>query len=443
MDGDSVWPIIRFKINEELRNKRGLNSRTVKLNIRLVFTLIRTLFYGFKEVTRFRNYEFWVFSSSDRRRKIYDKYVDRVMEPILNEYPNAVEIENPHPLGHHYSKKELNNKNIISQTIFFLGVKIIGLFLNRKVELENESELNKILKDIGVTLNYRALLLNHKSQYLFMRFLLRFAKPKAVFFVYAASSMGFIKALKEMNVPVVELQHGVINELHYAYNVYKDFGYKFFPDFLLTYGKMETKIFTTNNYFIDSNRVLPIGYYFLEEFILSNVANQNAKKLKNEFDKIIVFSLQDPFEKHIFDFLSRAAPLDTSILYLLVPRNPMKTYGEYELPNNIRIERRNNIYECLKIADFHMTINSTCAIESICFGVPNILYDYNNWASKYYNNILNDTGHTIFVNSPKDLLNSVRKHVFYVKEKIEKESSNFIKKGFTENLKNAIESKIL
>nr|MUH39506.1 hypothetical protein [Zobellia laminariae] len=255
--------------------------------------------------------------------------------------------------------------------------------------------------------------------------------------------MGYIRALKEKNIPVVELQHGVINELHYAYNVFKDFGNNFYPDYLLTYGPNESKIFGTNNFFIEPSNVIPIGYYFLEEFINSPMNDSKHLPNKNHFEKIIVLSLQDPFEKFMFEFLNDIASRDKSILFLLAPRDPRKSYKEFKFPVNVIVEQKLNIYECLKIADFHMTINSTCAIEALCFGVPNILYDYKNWASNYYGNVLNDSGHTVFVNGIREFERIIKEHQFYNKEKIVQKSGDFIQSGFISNLNDVIEQKIL
>ncbi|MBT2160345.1 hypothetical protein [Zobellia barbeyronii] len=443
LDGDCVWPILRYKVNEELRTKEGLTSRTVKINKSLINELLVTLFYGLKQLLIINRYKFWVFSNSDRRKKIHGKYVDRVMEPIAEHKLRTLVIENPYPLGQHYKKDDLKNGNIISQTVFFSCAKLISLFLSRNVKVENEEILIKILKESGISLDYKAVLRNHRAQYLFMKLMLKLATPRIVFFVYSASSMGYIKALKEKNIPVVELQHGVINELHYAYNVFKDFGNNFYPDYLLTYGVNESKIFDANNFFIKSSNVIPIGYYFLEEFINSPIDGSKHLPDKNGFTKIIVLSLQDPFEKFMFKFLNDISLRDKTILFLLVPRDPKKSYKEFQFPVNVRVERNFNVYECLKIADFHMTINSTCAIESLCFGVPNILYDYKNWASSYYGEVLNDSGHTVFVDSIIEFERIMKDHQFYDKEKIAQKSRDFIESGFVSNLDNVIEQKIL
>jgi regulation of enolase protein 1 (concanavalin A-like superfamily) len=75
--------------------------------------------------------------------------------------------------------------------------------------------------------------------------------------------------------------------------------------------------------------------------------------------------------------------------------------------------------------------------------VPNLLYDFNNWAQDYYGEILNDSGHTVFVKSPEQFIETLKHHKFYDKEEITKKSEAFIKRDFKANLQRVLESKIL
>src|SRR5690606_27019292 len=141
----------------------------------------------------------------------------------------------------------------MSESILYLGVFVLGFLGFKKSKLENEHIIKDIQQEYGYEINYNRFLLIHEGQYRLIKLLLKyFKKPKAVFFVYSASSMGYIKAFKEFNVPVVEIQHGVINKEHNAYNVNNDFGKELFPDYLLTYGNRELKVFNNpENYFIN------------------------------------------------------------------------------------------------------------------------------------------------------------------------------------------------
>lgn len=440
---DYVWPLIRLKINEELRAKDGLKSRTIKVNLKLVLKLFKTIFYGIHEIFNLKNYDFWIFSSSERRKKIGENYIDRVVGTLSDEFPKSLMVENPYPQYGHFSKRDINDKHIISRILFFIGVKIFSLFITNSFKIDNEDELKKILETYGLQLNYRAVLKNHLAQYQFMTFLLKHGSPKAAIFVYAASSMGFIKSLKEHNIPVIEVQHGVVNDSHYAYNLFKDFGKKLFPDYLFTYGHNEKQLFNKDNYFISNENVFPVGYFFLDKFANNPVNDAYRRNIKKDFNKILVVSLQDPFEEYMFKFLKETALLDTTLFYVLVPRYVTKEYDSSLLNFNMVIERNLNVYECLQIADFHVTINSTCAIESLYFGVPNILFNYKNWATDYYQETLDDEKHTTYVKTPEEFLVSIKEHKFDEKNAIIEKSNVFIKSNFIENFRDVIEKVIL
>ena len=440
---DYVWPLIRLKINEELRAKEGLKSRVIKINALLVFKLLKTIFYGIYEIFNLGTYDYWIFSSSERRKRIGENYVDRVLGTISDEFPKSLIIENPYPHYGHFKKKVVNDRHIISRILFFMGVKVFALFVSNTFKITNEDNLKTILKTYGLQFKYRAVLKNHLAQYRFMTFLLKFGKPKAAIFVYSASSMGLIKAFKAHKIPVVEIQHGVVNDSHYAYNLFKDFGKTLFPDYLCTYGYKEKELFGSKNHFIAKENVFPVGYYYLDKFVNSHNNDAYRQNIKRDFKKIIVVSLQDPFEEFMFEFLRKTALLDPALFYVLVPRYNTKEYDGSLFEINMVIERDLNVYECLQIADFHTTINSTCAIESLYFGVPNILFDYNNWATEYYQEILNDEKHTTYVKTPSEFLNTIKEHEFDKRKTIIEKSNVFIKPNFIENFRDIMENVIL
>ncbi len=137
--GDTyVWPLIRFKINEEIRNRQNLSSRTFKLDRRKLSSLLGTLFYGILHLVHLKRYPFWIFSSSDRRKRLNDKYVDRVTEGLISLYPQSLVIENPYPRGGHFRKSQLYPQNIVSQTIFFALPELVRILSWKKPKIVNE-----------------------------------------------------------------------------------------------------------------------------------------------------------------------------------------------------------------------------------------------------------------------------------------------------------------
>lgn len=435
---NQIWPVLRFKIFETIRSRSELKSRIVKMNGSTMRILIKTSLYGFLKLLGIKKYSYWIFSSSDNRKLFNGLYHDRIVEEIFAICPEALEFESPFPSGSHYSKNQIPNRNVVSRSILFLGSYIFTLFL-RKDEIANENILKMILSDYQIDFDYRKVIKIYYGQYRFMKFLLRFSKPKMVFWVYTASSMGFIRAIKENNIPVIELQHGVINEKHQAYYLPKEFNREHFPDYLFTYGVNELKYFNQKNFFLPNEKIIPVGYSFIEK-ATSNPSSfkEYEQDLRTRFDAIIVYSFQEPFDDFIISFISKAASISSSIGFLIIPRDPNRIFSS-DLPTNIIIERRANIYEALKICDFHVTINSTCALEAFRFGKPTILIDKNNWASLYYGDTFKNLKGVKYINTVEELVHCIQDNDFPTPEGIIEEGTLFFNTNFQINFKRAIE----
>ncbi|RNL81626.1 hypothetical protein ED312_18630 [Sinomicrobium pectinilyticum] len=430
-----IWPIVRFKIWEELAAKAGRKSRTVKLNQSTLKIVAKSLFFGLRNWRRFPSSKYWVFTSSGYRKVFCQKNHDRVTEDLPDLLQGVMIFENPVALGKHYSLKSLPHpKNIVSQSFLYLGTFLFSLLYGRR-RIENERFINQIIKDFEISVNYKSIIARFYGQYFFMKMVLRFKKPKMVFMVYTASSMGLIKAFKEFDVPVVELQHGVINNLHPAYNQMIQFSSTFFPDYLFTYGVHELQYFGMNNYFIKKSNVFPVGYSFIDKYRYQAPRNEEyRKKNYGSFNRIVAFSFQEPIEDFTFEFLNNVGELDPSILYLIVPRNP-DLQSRVSLASNIIIERKLNIYDAINMSDIHSTVNSTCAIEALALGKPNVLIDHMGLARSYYYGIFKDSLSVKFVEpDPKEYYAAIKKPDFPPSERISNEGKVFFEKDFKKNI---------
>lgn len=434
-----LWPIIRLKFFEELRKHEGVTSRVMRLNPSVIKTLIKSLFLGFPNLFRLRKKEYWIFSASDRRKLLGDLYYDRVADAIPDILPATITFENPFPLGKHYARKDMPHKQVISQSMFYLGSFLFALFC-RKYKMEKEHLIRELLEKYKVSINYRKEYATFMGQYYFTLFILRFCKPKVIFMVYTASSMGYISAFKRKKIPVVELQHGVINDRHVAYNVRKPFDTGFFPDLLFTYGNMELNYFGEENHFIPLAHVIPIGYYFLEAVVQTPAAGAGLQRqLKAQYQSIVVFSFQEPMAAWSLPFLIRAAMASPDYVYLIIPRNPAYNFDSWSFPPNVRVERDLNIYEAMKIGDIHTTINSTTALEAFCFGIPSVLMDINHMAGSYYKNLFDNVRSVTFAIDTAGFIKEITAAKDQDKAHIRNEGNRFFKQDYATNFRQALQ----
>lgn len=140
----------------------------------------------------------------------------------------------------------------------------------------------------------------------FYQAFIRMKCPKVIFLEDASygSRSHIILAAKKYNIPVIELQHGFVNEEHIAYRLGKgivekeEWSKMFYPDAFFAYGK-----FWKESINIPS-KVISIGNPYLEEQIKQLHPEQKAVKSKT----ILYLSSAVAFSEAI-DFLTRLKPL--------------------------------------------------------------------------------------------------------------------------------------
>ena len=224
-------------------------------------------------------------------------------------------------------------------------------------------------------------------------------KPKVAFFLCPCTSMGFIWSLHNHGIPIVEMQHGVLNASHYAYNS-KFHSDIFYPDHICVFGEDEYKYFTKDNP-IFCKKITQTGSFILEK---SNLFFEKDifKEYRTTYSRVIVVAGQMGYEGALSDFVDKIAKLSTDTLFVYIPR-----YQDVELKidsPNVIIKKGVNIYEYLKWCDIHMTVSSTTCLESQFFYKPTIFYNYQNRPLDYYVKVLTEENGAYYINNPNDFL---------------------------------------
>ncbi len=400
--GQKVWPYLRIYFASKLIH----NSGSKQVDSSIVKSFFKSFFYGFSNI--FRSYKYLYFTSSDQRRKTRDKFTDKSVDSIASLLGDGLVFEFPSP--NHYKKDEIPTKNIISKYILYFLVLVHSKLFLRKAKITNSKIIDVLLKEYNLELNYRDIICKHYSQYRIMTLMLKLYKPKAVFFVCYYTNMGYIKALKENNIKVIEIQHGLINDTHDAYVIFKKIDTSFYPDFLLTFGEKEKEVFTEENFFIDTKNIIPIGHFYLDFLSKQTVQDKELSKISEQYKKIVSITSQNHYiEEQLIDFVIKSAKLDDTILYVFIPRTLGKSAEEYGFPSNVILVDWLNCYEIIAHSDFHSTVFSSCAIEAPSIGVQNIMINLDNLSKTVYGNILTNSEITCYAETPNqyvDIINS-------------------------------------
>jgi hypothetical protein len=432
-NGIHLWPFLRPYVIDAILIKEGdQSSETTKIDFKIFFLLVKSFFYGLPNL--FKNHTYLVFSMAERRKKINGVYHDRVAQGISELFPEeTLFIENPLYDGH-YSIKELPTQRIMSQSPLLILSYLIGRGLFRIHNIAGLNVYKELLMAYGIELDIKVLTARFLGQYYFTKFLLKFYKPKKVFFVNLQNLLGCVKAFKERGILVYELQHGIINHEHPSYNYFIDFKQEFSPDILTTFSEREKKLFKGENFFLNQEQAIPLGYYFLSLY-KNKEPGAALTKIRQINKKILVYSSQDIYDHVIIPFLCKVALLDKSLTILIKLRHRNLTDLMTNLPVNMKVMSDYSIYELLTIADVHCTVSSTCAIEAPFFNLPNVLINYQNYAHDYYGEMIRRN--VSYVETPAELLVAFNK--FHASKNALEDHEVFFNDHYMENLKRLLD----
>ncbi len=407
----SIWPYIRIYLSHEI-----LKTGKIIADKKTILNALGNFFNGFWNLFKKADYIF--FTDQADRKLINNQYYDRI-DFLSEKYKRNIVFELTTTT--HYNKNLIPTKNIVSKIPLYFFTKIIKIFIKTS-GIKNLQTINKLLSDNNITFNISSLLKEYVAQYIIANFLIKLYHPKALILAPSYTNFPYIQAFKEKGIPVIEFQHGLIIKEHLAYNYTNCFGNTIFPDYIFTYGNFEKTIFNNNNHFIDSNKVIPIGHFYLN-YIKTNYREDKILRSKSATYKYrIAVTLQTNYENKLMDFITEAA-LNKDILFIIVPRNNKHTIMEKE---NIILNTNLNCYEAILNCDFHCTIFSSCAIEAIGLGKQNILVNIDGKSKEYLEFLLDDGNHSYIINSVEEfytvISNNFHKDINEISQKYFKEN---------------------
>jgi hypothetical protein len=261
---------------------------------------------------------------------------------------------------------------------------MLGIILSYVLPINTKNlALEAILDREEIHFNYKKRIRKFYGSYYAYWLFLKIYKPKMIFVNCHYDRFGLMKAANTLGIQIIEVQHGVINDEHYAYRSVLALDQDYYPDMLLSFGENEVAL---NRKIIPE--VFPIGNFYLE-YIEKNFSRsvELTHRLK-PYKFTIGISLQDAdWERDLLlGFLTQVAAQDSNIAYVLIPRKRKDI--RKNLPSNIWMYTQLDCYNIIMHCNAHCTLYSTCALEAPTLGIPNILIDLNGVASRYYGKLL-------------------------------------------------------
>ncbi len=390
-----LWPYLRVYLSYSIFGKEKTNA-----NKKVIGNAVKNLFYGFSNY--FKKVDYIIFSNTEQRKLINNKYYDR-FDFLPDNYKKNLFFELT--TNSFYKRNQIPTKNIVSKIPLYFLSKVIERFVSLN-SIKNKEIIDTIIKDNNFELDVDSLLRNYISHYKVAKLLIKIYKPKALVLITSYTNYPYIHAFKEKGVKVIEFQHGLINENHLAYNFKSNSDRKMFPDYLFTFGEFEKEIFNKNNNFIQKDNVLPIGHFYIDLLKKNFIKNIDLSNKLSKYKCSVAVTLQPTYEKKLIDFIESIAAIYSDIAFVIVPREKSELTFQN---NNVITYSVLNCYEIILNCDIHSTIYSSCAVEAIGLNKPNILINIDNKSMEHLGFILleekNKVVNTIddFIKASKEL----------------------------------------
>src|SRR6056297_3520187 len=395
LQGVRIWPMIKsylIGIEKDTQVIKEASPSTIKI---LLKNLIPDTL-SFRKIKKSRN---WVFTNSERRYYINQESFDRVTTGLLHYLEDYLLFENPLPKGRTKKSNLQKGEHYFGMSWIFL-LQFLLLKFSKKPKIQNIDALESYLdRDLNKIKNIIHRICAGERIY---DFLIRRYRPQAIFVVCYYSNFELIRAAKKNNVPIIELQHGLVSKGHRAYYFSKHYGEEHLPDYFLSYGQYSTEIVAEGN-LVKLGDILNYGYTFLEEVRRKLVISDELRVLKKKFKKVICITGQLPMtDKPLLKIIDEVCDDFPEVCFIFKPRYMDDTPKFTEKANFIALGHLNT-YELLKYCNCHITVYSTCAMESLALGTPNISVDIKGYYTQFLKSMLHGNRYNYVVDSSEGL----------------------------------------
>lgn len=400
-NGSCVWPILKsylIGLEKETPIIKKASQSVIKL-------LAKNLFLDILSLRNLRKSKVWVFTNSERRYYVEDESFDRITTGLLNYLDDYILFENPVPKGRTKKEKLQKGELYVGMSWIYL-VQFVLQKLSQKSKIENLDTFGIFLKrDLTEIKKVFNRILAGEKLY---NFLIKKYRPKAIFVVCYYSNFEMIRAARKNNIPIIELQHGLVSTGHRAYYFSKPYGDEHLPDYFLSYGAYSSDV-VTRGHVVRPGQTLDYGNSFLELVASKLSISKELESIKNNFKKVICITGQLPAtDGPLLKMIYEIHHLFPGICFIFKPRHKdlTRTFDErFNFLERFEI----NTYELLKYCDYHITVYSTCAMECLALGKPNISIDIKGYYSKFLKPMLDENQFNHVVSDSSGLKKTLEK----------------------------------
>ena len=391
-----LWPLIRQSLWFELTSAQIMpcqpTSRFLKINIfiKKVLNYCISLYSNCLPCTRSNQLECAAFVSRPVYLQLLQNniYFDRIVDPLLFSM-------GPHAPCNKYYLSEWRTGSQLwhpATVLKALPSPLSSLYRPKicRQTLENLAKSAGINPELFVKRVFSNIAIFQRWYRYGKKFFRSRSNLKLIYVTswYFPDVMGLIAAARELNIKVVDVQHGKQGKLQAMYTGWSipNCGYQMMPDFFWCWGQPSVDHILMSSPERDTHIPFVGGYPWID-YYRKYIFNPSQKKL-DEQKKYVLVTLQptqgdnfEPIPDFIVEYMVNSSKKNVFFIFRCHP-NGRERYLEYcrrrlsSVPNHIyQIDNSvDNLYDRLSCVTHHITAYSSCCYEASVFGVPTLLF---------------------------------------------------------------------
>ncbi len=360
--------------------------------------------------------------TSNRRTLIDGKYYETWTDEIADSFgKDCLTVESLDVTSHRRPLYTKNIKEIDVVDIFPLLVSFINKLSCKKTLKKLVSEkVDKIerslIEYIGISPNkeyLETLILTrffwYHSKKRILKKIIKKVNPNIIIEVvgYETNNMIVNELGKQLSIPTIELQHGIIGMQHIAYNYLCRKTFKPLPDYIFFYSNYWKN---TCRFPIKKTHQLAVGFPFFE----NQLKKYPPVISKDNRLRIIVLS-QPVFKYEIVTFIDRLlclfeeGKIRFSLTYKLHPaeyNQPIEDWKKITSHKNVKLinDSSDALYKLFSENDILIGVTSTAIFEGLAYGLNTFVLNIGNANERMIDLIENK--YVTFCNTPEEVVNS-------------------------------------
>lgn len=189
---------------------------------------------------------------------------------------------------------------------------------------------------------------------------------KKIYIICSYGKEGIVAAAKDLNIKVIEIQHGSITKYHLAYNYQTEYKIPYFPEYFYSFGKYWEEIVV----FPKGTKLKVYGFPYLQNQLIK------YKDIAEIKEQILFISQGHIGKKLLYKAIEFALKnKNKNIIYRLHPgelRYSLSNYidilKEYDLKNFTLEDCKEDLYKLMKESEYIFAVSSTTIYEALALG---------------------------------------------------------------------------